>query len=45
MASEPMWGCETCSRQFDGTLAAIDHALRFDAADIWPVYSEEYDGS
>lgn len=37
MAS-PMWECETCATTFDSTIAVIDHALRFDAADIWARY-------
>lgn len=33
-----MWECETCETRFDSTIAAIDHALRFESADIWPRY-------
>lgn len=38
MANSPMWYCYVCDREFSSTLAAIEHKIRFSAADIWPHY-------
>lgn len=35
-----MWQCRTCRTGFDDTLTALDHRLRNQRADIWPVYSD-----